>query len=378
MSNRSFFDKIMIRLAFVAMLLLLSTYASPYVVSKYFWFTSLLGLAYPFILLINILLAVYFLLRKSKFTWLILLVILAGWPLLSASVATNFLAIPQDTTATTSLKIMSYNVRNFDLYNWSENEEARESMMELIRVEDPDMVCFQEFYTEDIGEFHNVKFLVNNLNYKYYHFEQTLTLRGKDHWGLAIFSKHPIKKRDKVTFSNSKNNLAAYTDIDVMGQVVRLFNVHLQSIHLGKRDLKYVKSLKGLKKEDLSKIEEHIQSSTSILLKLKEAYRKRAIQAQDLAQHINRSPYPVIVCGDFNDTPTSYTYQMVKQDMKDAFLESGLGLGGTYNGPLPSFRIDYIFTDSTFLIHDFDVIHKDYSDHYPITCTFGMPTTKEQ
>lgn len=374
MSKRSFFDKIVIRLTFLAILGLLCTYPAPYLDSQRFWFLALLGLAYPFILLINLLFLLYWLLRRSRMAWLVFLTILAGWPLLSTTLGMNF--IPRASKASDkALKIMSYNVRNFDLYNWSENEEARENMMELIREEDPDIVCFQEFYTStsDKGDFHNVKFLVNNLNYKHYHFEESLTLRAKDRWGLAIFSKHPIEKKGKIKFSNSKNNMAVYTDILANNQIIRLFNVHFQSIHLGKRDLKYVKSLKGLGKEALSKIEEHIKSSNSILQKLKLAYQKRAVQAKDLSQHIDRSPYPVVICGDFNDTPVSFTYQTVKQDMKDAFLETKTGLGGTYNGPLPSFRIDYIFTDSTFVIHDFDVLKKDYSDHYPITCTFEMP-----
>ena len=100
---------------------------------------------------------------------------------------------------------------------------------------------------------------------------------------------------------------------------------------------------------------------------MRTAYRKRAEQARTVRAEIEKSPYPVILCGDFNDTPSSYTYHKVAQKLEDAFVEAGNGMGKTYAGIFPSFRIDYIFHDTIFSANQFRTIKADYSDHYPVT-----------
>ena len=94
--------------------------------------------------------------------------------------------------------------------------------------------------------------------------------------------------------------------------------------------------------------QDEVAGSISILRKLKSAFVKRAKQVDALHEYISKSPYPVILCGDFNDTPTSYTYHTVRGGLRDAFVDSGTGMSGTYAGKLPSFRIDYILYDKKF------------------------------
>jgi endonuclease/exonuclease/phosphatase family metal-dependent hydrolase len=103
-------------------------------------------------------------------------------------------------------------------------------------------------------------------------------------------------------------------------------------------------------------------------LKFKTALIKRAEQAATLRAHIDECPYPVIVCGDFNDTPVSFTYRTVKGDLEDSFTQSGKGTANTYNGKLPSFRIDYIFYSPVFTSYNFEVSNLNHSDHFPISC----------
>jgi len=383
----SILSSIVFKLNLVAALALLLTYPVPFINPSTFWFSALWGLTYPFLLLINVGFLLYWLLKRRLQAFLSLVVILLGWNLLNKTIAFNIVQNKSEIVEkveeeeedapekeATDVKIMTYNVQNFDLYNWTENVESRNKMIELIQSEKPDIINFQEFYTDDNddSEFHNVKLLVNELGYKYYSFEKTLTLRTTNHWGLATFSKFPIVSKDRITFPESKNNIVAYTNVAIAKDTVRLFNLHLQSIHLGRQDLKYLKQLSLGDKSKKEEKTDHWKSFNSIVTKLKAAYVKRGNQASILADSIKHSPYPVIVCGDFNDTPTSFAYQTISNKLQDAFLESGLGLGGTYAGPLPSFRIDYILLDPSFEVRSTEVIRKKYSDHYPVTCEFRI------
>jgi endonuclease/exonuclease/phosphatase family metal-dependent hydrolase len=91
-----------------------------------------------------------------------------------------------------------------------------------------------------------------------------------------------------------------------------------------------------------------------------------------LSAHIRQSPYPTIVCGDFNDTPVSYTYHKMRGKLVDAFIESGSGIGNTYLGNFPSFRIDYIFHSKSFRSCCFRTDRINMSDHYPVMCTLSL------
>ena len=107
--------------------------------------------------------------------------------------------------------------------------------------------------------------------------------------------------------------------------------------------------------------------------KLRGAYKKRSVQAEMLHEKIKESPYPVIVCGDFNDVPNSYTYYTAKGNLLDAFLKKGSGFGRTFRFISPTLRIDYILADKKFEVTGFNKIEVNYSDHYPIIADFEMP-----
>jgi endonuclease/exonuclease/phosphatase family metal-dependent hydrolase len=104
-------------------------------------------------------------------------------------------------------------------------------------------------------------------------------------------------------------------------------------------------------------------------VKFKAAFQMRAEQVREIRSHINASPYAVIVCGDFNDTPISYAYQQLRGNLKDAFVSSGSGIGRTYIGKLPSFRIDNVFHSEEFESFNFQTSDFRMSDHLPVSCT---------
>lgn len=153
-----------------------------------------------------------------------------------------------------------------------------------------------------------------------------------------------------------------YTDILMNSDTVRVFNCHLQSYRLGQSEISAIDTL------DFDTDEKTQQTYRQLGGKFKDALIKRAEQAATLREYLNQSPYPVIVCGDFNDTPVSFTYRMVRGDLEDSFTESGKGTANTYNGKLPSFRIDYILYSPKFTSYNFSVSSLNHSDHYPISC----------
>ena len=83
-------------------------------------------------------------------------------------------------------------------------------------------------------------------------------------------------------------------------------------------------------------------------------------------KEIKASPYPAVVCGDFDDIPNSYAYFTVKGDLQDAFLKRGSGFGATFRRISPTLRIDYIMADRRFSVKQYTRIKVPYSDHYPI------------
>lgn len=292
-----------------------------------------------------------------------LIILLSGWSQLSAFIQTGSNDAAEKIKD--QIKVMSYNVKLFDLYNWNRNTETREHFFDLIKKESPDIICLQEFYTSDAKEskLNNLDTLLRLQKAKYVFTEYTTTLRNTDHWGGAIFSIYPIIAKGIIKFDVKNNNLCMYVDLKKNKDTVRVYNLHLQSIHFDKKDYKFMDDIANNRET------EEIDKSKNILKRLKNAYVKRATQAELVADHIEHCPYPVIVCGDFNDTPASYAYHVISRNLKDAFVESGHGFGRTYIGKFPSFRIDYILHSDKYKAHQYYTIEKELSDHYPI-CSY--------
>jgi endonuclease/exonuclease/phosphatase family metal-dependent hydrolase len=356
-------------LNYAAVISLLISYLAPFVSPASFWFIAFFGLAYPVLVIVNLLFVFYWLIQLRPRFLVSLIAILAGWTYLQGFMQVNLDSTLPDKSKD-RFKLMSYNVRLFDLYNWSHNKETRDRIFDLLKEEAPQVLCLQEFFNSDKGDFQNLDTLLKLQNAKYSHVEYTTTLRDKDHWGIATFSTYPIVDTGSIRFNTRSNNICIYTDIKVNKDTIRVYNVHMQSIHFGHDDYKFLDEV--MKKD--AQIDE-IEGSKNILRRLKRAYVKRAAQADKIAAHIADSPYPVIICGDFNDTPSSYVYRALSNRgyFEDAFVESGNGFGRTYGGKFPSFRIDYIMNDPKFRTYDFRTISEDeLSDHYPVCCYFEM------
>ena len=321
---------------------------------------SFLGLAYIPLLAVNVFFILYWILHRKKTFVISLAAILLGYQNLASTIAFN---APQSIASNEKIiRVMSYNTKVFGVYGNKNAEETRDEMLSMIKEANPDVLCLQEYYTRDDDKFNMTKRIRDDLGYPYYHFGETVYIeKRKQHFGIITFSKFPIVRKDKLIFSNSKANNCIITDVKAHGDTIRVFNAHLQSIHLGKEVIIDHDTPNPELNEDVT-----IEDSKIALKKLRDAYLKRAPQARAVTQNIQESPYPSVLCTDLNDTPSSYSYHTLSQNMCDVFIERGMGIGSTYAGPIPALRIDYIMTTDDFDILSFQKIKQEISDHYPI------------
>ncbi len=356
----------MLWINYVVIIALLCSVASKYISPETFWIMAFFGLAFPITVIINIIFVIYWFALSRFFG---LFSVLALFISLSTTLSYVQLKFSDDNISNKDVKVMSYNSMLFDLYNWSKNKQSRNIILTTLAEENPDILCLQEFYTsEEQGDFNNIDTVVKLINAKYNHVEYTTTLRQKDHWGIATFTKYPIVKKGKIEFKTTKNNSCIYTDVLIKKDTVRIYNMHLQSISFSKADYKFIDELKN----DTSDTKDEMEKSKSILRRLKRAFVKRGKQAEVIAAHIASCPYKVVVCGDFNDTPASYVYKTIKGDLKDAFMESGSGFEQTYAGIFPRFRIDYILFSKGLVSKSYYHLSETLTDHYPIVSYISL------
>lgn len=324
---------------------------------------GIIGLGFPLCVLgMVLLLWIAFFVNRKHATIVAVCLLLGSYNIYSY--ISFFPSVDETPDGYREVSIMTWNVKNFDLYNWKNNVKTKQQMMDLIRLEDPDILVLQEFYTDNSKGFNTLKELQKI--YPYVNFRKSLTLYKTKYWGLATFSKYPIKKEHSIRFSNSKHNMTIISEIEVNGTRLNIYNVHLQSIQFG--DAEYVEMERVSNAGDASSF-----PLRRVLGKLKRGYEKRGLQADTILAHIRSHDLPAIVCGDFNDSPNSYAYRTLHKDLQDAFRKDGFGIGNTYNGPFPSLRIDYILPDQSFPVIDYRVLREDLSDHYAVKAIIAVP-----
>ena len=353
------FSKVLLWLNLLSALLLIGAYLNTHISPNSVPYIAFLGLGYPIILSVNVIFILYWILVRWKFAFISLITILLGWNHLRHFYALNI----WQNDLENPVKVMSFNVRIFDLYNLEGRIDNRNKILDFLKNEDADILCFQEFYyQEGTAEFSTKDTIVDLLNTKYYHERYTHEMRGKRYFGVATFTKYPIINKGEVAFENDPNNFCIYSDLVIDQDTVRVFNGHLGSIRLQSDDYEFFGDQHG------PEYPTQKDAGQRIMYRLKVAFEKRALQAEKVAEEIAASPYPVIFCVDMNDTPVSYSYRQFNQVLDDAFVRSGNGIGQTYIGKVPSNRIDYIFYDEAFKSANFITHQTNLSDHKPISC----------
>lgn len=343
--------------------LLLLTYIAPYIPPQVFWPLSVFGLAYPILLLINVLFIVFWLLLVNKNLVFSLVAIAIGWGTLNNHFQ---LKGADELPNKQGLKVLSFNVKN--LSNNNENFadiKIRTSILNYLDGQDAQLICLQEFQTYPSEGINTVKQFTERLGMPYStHRPYVPNSKFKFIDLMVTFSKFPIIKEQELRYHDKC--YALISDISYKKDTLRLFNIHLESNHFARNEYEIFSSPEvGLNEETGGQV--------AVLLNKLSRYSKiRNIQVNRISEMIKKSPYPVLVCGDFNDTPSSYSYHKLANNLNDAFVKKGKGYGNTYNGKLPAMRIDYILSDTLFQIHQFEIGKIDKSDHYPVISTLNL------
>ena len=333
MKNLSIKHKIILFLNYIVAFLLFLAFISIYIPAGKIPYLSLSSLIFPFLVLLNILFALYWLLKFKKYIFISLLVLLLNYNNLQAL----FQWSGKHPVEPKGFTMMSYNVRLFNAYNWIKKKGIDVDISNYLKDEFPGILLLQEYRDNPRTDFSQYK-------YKY------KGLKGKKRKaGLAIFSQYKIINQGNFDFKNTYNN-AIWVDVIISKDTVRIYNIHLQSFNI-------------VKPEDLVE-----QDKVQVSNRLQKVFARQQEQAEKIRKHIDQSPHPVIVAGDFNNTAFSSPYHTLQENMTDAFVDAGEGFGFTWHYKWVPLRIDFILSATDF----FDVLEYDtknqieYSDHYPI------------
>lgn len=350
----------------MASLLLLSC-ANAFLHPAQWWLVALLGLLFPLLVLLVFGFLVFWILIGSRWALLPLVALILSWPNISSFYAWNFRAGFKAEKEPTAVRVLTWNVHYFDqMYRPKQQQQSqRVPIINFLRQQDADVLCLQEFFESNSPEYDsNVNFIKQTLNYPYHFFVDDYRLsHNKYKVGPVIFSRYPIVHTNRLEFNGPADMRLAESlisaDLAVNGDTIRVFTTHLQSVMFRRKDYQYIEKIK--------KVEDSLlEASKSIVKKLRQAYSIRGAQAQSVRTELEKSPYPTILCGDFNDVPNSYTYFQIRGGMQDAFISRGAGIGRTYASISPTLRIDYILADRRFDIRQCKKVELSYSDHYPV------------
>ena len=329
-----FFNIVLTVLTFLA-------YVLPFLAPKFFPFLSVLTLVLPLFLIVNGLFFIYWILQLKR------QMILSGIVLVLGITFVNKFykfSTTEQLREEKDFVVMSYNVRLFNLFQWIERESVKDEMKAFIDEQNPDILCIQE-YSETA-----------NVDLRVYKHKFIFMQGNKIKTGQAIFSKFPIIDQGNIEFPES-DNLIVYADIRKGSDTIRVYNMHLQSIKIS---------------PDVSEMQEHVetidqQKSQMVFKRIGQAFTKQQLQAEILMKHKKECKFPMIICGDMNNSAFSYVYRSIKGNLNDCFEEAGKGFGETYNFKYYPARIDYIFADKSMKVKSFQNFPQfKNSDHYPI------------
>jgi endonuclease/exonuclease/phosphatase family metal-dependent hydrolase len=356
------YRKILVPLNVIIIIAYLSVCLLPFINTSEYWFMAIPGIIFPLLLVLLLLLMIVWGILKSKWVWICMIVAACGiqqiLSVFSFHLPHDFLSDRQPN----ALRIVQWNVMG-----WDQSDERfkiengahtlRPVMMDAVQDQDADILCFDEFYesNKDTSFSKSNITTITSMGFPYHFFSPTKNYKNDSTSGVIIFSKYPMIDSGQFDLDRSRRgDHLVYMDIKVQDNIFRVFATHLIPINFSEWD------------EDQQGPDP--SGYKTILSKLIRGYQFRYYQAELVQQKIDESPYPAILCGDFNDIPNSSTYFKMRGDLQDTFLKKGYWTGRTTRKSFLfiSPRIDYIFADKKFKVKQFQTFHIPYSDHYPV------------
>lgn len=344
----------------VEVFIFLLSCAVPHLHPRYTGFLGFLGLGFPYLLLLNLVFLVWWLvILRPHYALISGIALVLAVPNLLVSFAFHR-PVPFDRKrAPGTLRVVTWNVARFLELKRNTNEKSRKrlEMIELIRRQDADVLCLQEFHTSTNGDYYDNIEPIRALGYPFYYFSYDRD--GDNHYySSIIFSRIPFVDTGRARYPRpTLADVLMYADLRFAGDTIRIYNTHLQSNQFGIKDYERIGRI-------TNGSDSLVANSRSILRKVKRAFLLRSIQADMAHELMGNAPHPRILCADLNDVPTSYTYFTMRGRMQDAFLKKGSGIGRTFSGLAPTLRIDYIFADPRFRVRQFGRVVRGLSDHY--------------
>jgi endonuclease/exonuclease/phosphatase family metal-dependent hydrolase len=333
MKKLGLINKIIYSINAVFAVALLLSYILPFVPPKTFSILSVLSLGVAFLIIINVLFFMYWVFRLKKQFMMSLIVLTIGY--VSFGSLYKF-SSSKAVEHPNNIKVMNYNVRLFNLYDWIQEKKVETKITDFIKKQSPEILCIQEYHPHK-----NI-----NLSFFKYKFEQLSGTKMKH--GQVIFSQFPIIHSGSIEFPKTSNN-AIFADMVKGNDTIRVYNIHLESLRIDART-------ENFKKED----------SERLLKRVGTTFEMQQFQTELFLKHKNECPYKMIICGDFNNTAFSYVYRKIKGDLNDTFIEAGNGFGRTYDFKFFPVRIDFILADDALVVNSFKAFDDHNSDHFPI------------
>lgn len=314
----------------VIVLLLGATMLNAYIPPKVFSLLNLLSLAFPFLMIANLLLCFFWIFSWRKRAFVFLLI-----STLFLTPIRRWINYSEPKSEKADFKVLTFNNKY--------NDYGLEEVKNYIKSFNADVIFLQESGYSGLGnsDFEEMKYSLHNRR-------------------ISFFSKYQIVEQDTIPLIDKGKSV--YADVIIKGKRMRFINVYLEPFQLHKSMVKPT--------EDL---EENGTKAKSLVRRFMPVFRKHEEQVQILKNFIEKSPYPVILAGDFNSVPNSYEYYTISGVLKDCFLESGKGFGTSFHDYKIPIRIDYVFSSENLksTYYQVDRSHK-LSDHYPVLVKFSL------
>ena len=339
--------------ALMVVLMLVSAY-SPHVDPHIHPMWSSVGLLFPVFLLVNFLFLCFWAVVYWRFAFFPLLAFICCW----GSIRTYFpINLFQEDAPEHAIKVLSYNTRAFGNKE-KHTKEKPNRILAYLQESDADIICLQEYIVNGKLKKKDVDYALRKYPYRHHH----SMAKGRN--GLGCYSKYPILSATLVKYQSEMNGSIAY-QFKIGNDTLLVINNHLESNRIGDSEVGAYQEV--IESRDGKKVSAGIWK---LMKKMAEAIKVRARQAETIKEETKKfHGKGIVLCGDFNDTPVSYTHRMMSEGLKDAFVESGNGLGISYNQHRMFFRIDHILLSKNLKAYNCTVDNSiDASDHYPIWC----------